>query len=648
MFEWKTCSKAEAAEEYARQGWWVLPIVPGTKRPLTPNGLLNASKDVEQVREWWSRWPEANIGVRCGEHSMISVIDIDTKGAKVGAETIAKLFPAGAPAGTVRQRTWSGGEQWVFFYDHRASNAAPGYGKDVDGRNNGTYVIVPPSEVQEPESGLPKGRYEWIVAPFENTMTRWPAEVLVPAMAAYQLSKPRALRRAGEGMSNPAGWAKELLENGAPEGERNPATWRLINHLFYIGATEEECHEKIIQFAERCTPPSELEWNTHKRTDMIRRAYSGERPEYQEYEPPSDAEMASTEGFENEDGYTGPEPQAAPEVEQATPEQQEKGEVKQEPGLFNRLLTVREAIERLGETQDWIVDGLLGKGSLAILNALPGAGKSRFAQWLARCVALGEPFLDRETQPGLVVYLAFEGAQQTALAFRRMGLQDHQNLVVYVDGPDLGPKPTAKGPTLWLKKIVEGRVPALIIVDVFQDLLQIAEGNSYAETYNALGPLLRFAQRNKVALVGLHHAGKDQRQGVGSGIGSIGFGGKPDTVLTYTMSQKAGPRLLQCEKQRLGEDGAHGIPDTLTIWDRETGEVKVATGFEEDPVGPAPAEQPSEASLAIIRRKHFERLILKELQKHPEGLKRDELKKAPDLQIKASLFSAAMLSLIAD
>lgn len=33
-------------------GWSVFPLVPNTKRPLTPNGFKNASKSVEAVRKW--------------------------------------------------------------------------------------------------------------------------------------------------------------------------------------------------------------------------------------------------------------------------------------------------------------------------------------------------------------------------------------------------------------------------------------------------------------------------------------------------------------------------------------------------------------------------------------------------------------------
>ena len=37
------------------------------------------SLDKETVRNWWQRWPEANVGILTGQNSGISVLDIDLK-----------------------------------------------------------------------------------------------------------------------------------------------------------------------------------------------------------------------------------------------------------------------------------------------------------------------------------------------------------------------------------------------------------------------------------------------------------------------------------------------------------------------------------------------------------------------------------------
>ena len=72
-------ARIEAALEYARQGWHVLPLHTATdsgcscasqdcsspgKHPLTPHGLKDATTDEGQIQRWWTQWPNANIGDR--------------------------------------------------------------------------------------------------------------------------------------------------------------------------------------------------------------------------------------------------------------------------------------------------------------------------------------------------------------------------------------------------------------------------------------------------------------------------------------------------------------------------------------------------------------------------------------------------------
>ena len=66
-----------AALVYGKAGLFVFPILEGTKdQPLIKQWGVRASSDAAQITEWWTRWPQANIGLACMK-SGIGVIDSD-------------------------------------------------------------------------------------------------------------------------------------------------------------------------------------------------------------------------------------------------------------------------------------------------------------------------------------------------------------------------------------------------------------------------------------------------------------------------------------------------------------------------------------------------------------------------------------------
>jgi hypothetical protein len=84
----------EAALAYARDGLHVFPLhntdVAGAcscgrtdchsagKHPRTGHGHRDASTDPQQIRRWWSMWPDANVAIATGESGLV-VIDVDVE-----------------------------------------------------------------------------------------------------------------------------------------------------------------------------------------------------------------------------------------------------------------------------------------------------------------------------------------------------------------------------------------------------------------------------------------------------------------------------------------------------------------------------------------------------------------------------------------
>ena len=48
-----------------------IPVFPcrADKKPYTEHGFKDASKNLEQIAEWWTKWPDALIGVPTGAAS---------------------------------------------------------------------------------------------------------------------------------------------------------------------------------------------------------------------------------------------------------------------------------------------------------------------------------------------------------------------------------------------------------------------------------------------------------------------------------------------------------------------------------------------------------------------------------------------------
>lgn len=151
---------------YARRGIAVFPCEYKGKRPLTNNGLHDATTDEAKIVEWWRRTPLANIGAPTG--ITFDVIDID------GPEAVAVCYLDAEPV-TIGGRklkdieighvlTTRPGGHHVYIQPSGRGNATNIF-PHVDFRGKGGYVIVPPS------LGGNGRRYEW-TAPLNLDTTR--------------------------------------------------------------------------------------------------------------------------------------------------------------------------------------------------------------------------------------------------------------------------------------------------------------------------------------------------------------------------------------------------------------------------------------------------------------------------------------------
>ena len=136
-----------AARSLAAAGVPVFPCEPDGKRPLTRRGFIDATSDLAQVAKWWSRTPEANIGLPTGAASGVVAVDVDVHGPVDGRVAWRRASAAGLVDGAgLLVRTPTGGAHAYFpatsGTEQRSWQAASA---GVDFRGDGGYIITPPS-----------------------------------------------------------------------------------------------------------------------------------------------------------------------------------------------------------------------------------------------------------------------------------------------------------------------------------------------------------------------------------------------------------------------------------------------------------------------------------------------------------------------
>jgi hypothetical protein len=168
----------------ARQGWAVLPLhsplADGCscrrpdctaigKHPRTRNGLSDATTDEQQIRAWWAKWPDANVGILTGSASGLVVIDIDNRGDVCGGVNLAELVANfGGLPDTLTAITGTGKHLYFSHPGGTVKNSTGELTFGVDVKADGGYVVAPPSrhangnkykweDASKPVAELPEG-----------------------------------------------------------------------------------------------------------------------------------------------------------------------------------------------------------------------------------------------------------------------------------------------------------------------------------------------------------------------------------------------------------------------------------------------------------------------------------------------------------
>jgi hypothetical protein len=231
---------------------------------LVPHGVNDATTNRARILAWWSRHPQANIGLATGH--AFDVLDVD---GPAGAQAIQELATThGLHSSGPLVRTGGGG--WHYYLAPTGlGNVQPQGLEHVDWRGRGGYVVAPPSRHA---SGQP---YQWIPG---RTLEVSPGEV--PAVLLARLERRWPQRSPGPvelptaSAARPDRYARAVLAQElarvatAPVGHRNRQLWESTRNLYNLVATgaldHREVDQALLAAAERCGLLAEEPRQTHR------------------------------------------------------------------------------------------------------------------------------------------------------------------------------------------------------------------------------------------------------------------------------------------------------------------------------------------------------------------------------------------------
>ena len=207
---------------------------------------------------------------------------------------------------------------------------------------------------------------------------------------------------------------------------------------------------------------------------------------------------------------------------------------------YLHTVSMNDLYQNIYQSRPPVIDGLLYPGTYLFAGA-PKVGKSFLMAQLAYHVSTGLPLWDYPVHKGTVLYLALEDDHRRLQErlYRMFGMEATTDLLFAIHAKQVG-----VGLEEQLKRFVQEHPDTkLIIIDTLQKIREAGgDKYSYANDYEVVGKLKRFADDCGVCLLLVHHTRKQQADDKFDMIsGTNGLAGAAD-----------GAFLLQKEKRTDG------------------------------------------------------------------------------------------------
>ena len=193
---------------------------------------------------------------------------------------------------------------------------------------------------------------------------------------------------------------------------------------------------------------------------------------------------------------------------------------------------VGDLLDKADEKVEWVVEGILGKGCIALIVGEPKLGKTTLVRQLEKCVLRGEKFLDRTVSKGTVLHFSFDEKPRTAMHhYRKLGLTKDDPMSLH-----FGPATTDEAKANFEEDLLRLK-PTLVVIDTLFDKIQVESVNDYGSIKRALSWYSDVADRTGCLILFVHHTNKPSKdRGAGGGhsiLGSTAIFGSVDCAMIF-------------------------------------------------------------------------------------------------------------------
>jgi hypothetical protein len=268
-------TKLEHALKLASLGFWIFPCKATKKEPLEKGWQEKATRDPDKIKEIWTKYSFANIGIFTGKFGdgseALCGIDVDNKpdpdpeknrdGIKVFSqlEATGHEFPE-----TLCQETPSRGFHVIYRCPHTVTGGnnklGEEIGKGIDVKSYGGILIGAGSD-------FGKGVYVLI----ERPLAPCPEWILDKLEKAHPVEKKAKETLPGIDSKRAVERALQFLENLQPihQGERNDMGFLTACRIKDLGADQESCFDLMLKYW-KCEPMVEFD----ELSQIVQSAYS--------------------------------------------------------------------------------------------------------------------------------------------------------------------------------------------------------------------------------------------------------------------------------------------------------------------------------------------------------------------------------------